>query len=429
MIIRKIINVVLILLSSISLIIVLKLSSLPVLCFPDFFVTTPEIRDAYSLVYDVCLGLLLSILFYFIVDVIPDCIRIKKSKKIINSYIEQILQHMNLIISISLKIYKRDNISLKDIALKDLKFLNNTNTYSNKEFSYSLELFNLKNERITGFHEFGTLDKIIKSSIKNIQKNIEYNKKYEYLYATNEVMLELLRKIESCGFIKCYAEKKENDTNCYILSHTDKEMYEFISLYKSLVKQKYHNKYSVITLDNDDETAKYRHQRNNGDFIAYSISCNKKRNERYSYFNPILITPNSYNSSLVRDKFIRNFPVETYNINDIDNFKPLVNKSTKLLIIIVSRDTVKVLKKLLCQIDFPIKLFIISECTLLKSHYPLEINSEMISIQKRYSYLSSKYIFNKRVLLHKEHPTDNEINDIIKDIDDYMLDGIEYDNI
>lgn len=426
---RKIVNIILILLSIISSIMVLKLSYLPVLCFPNFFVTTPEVKDTYSLVYDVCLGLLLSILFYFIVDVIPDCIRIKKSKKLIHSYIEQILQNMNVIISISLAVYNRDNIPLKDIALKDLKIFNDTNTYSNKEFSYLLELFNVKNERINGLHQFGTLNKIIKSSIKEIQKNIECTKKYEYLYATNEVMLELLRRIESCGFIKCYAEKKENDTNCYILSHTDKEMYEFISLYKSLVKQKYHNKYSVITLDDDDETAKYRYKRNNGDFIAYIISCNKKRNERYAHFNPVLITPNSYNSSLVRDKFLRNFPVKTYDINDIDNFKLLVNKSTKLLIVIVSRDTVKVFKKLLSQIDFPIKLFIISECTLLKSHYPLEINSEMISIQKRYSYLSSKYIFNKRVLLHKEHPTDNEIDGIIKEINDYMLDGIEYDNI
>lgn len=428
---RKSVNILLIIVSIISSIVLLKLSSLPVICFPKIFVTTSEARETYSLVYDICLGLLLSTLFHFIVNVIPDYIHIKKSKKIIHSYIEEILKYMNLIISISLKVYKRDNISLKDIALKDLKVINGTNIYSDKEFSYSLDLFNIKNKHITGFHQYGTLNEIVKSSITEIQKNIEYTKKYEYLYATNEVMLELLRKIESCGLIRCYAKKAKNDTNCYILCHTDKEMYEFISLYKLLIKQKYHNKYSVITLDSEEETAKYRYQRNNGDFISYSISCTEKRNEKYNYFKPVLITPNSYNSSLVRDKFIKVFPVKTYKINDIDNdkFKLLVHKDTQLLIVIVSRETLKIFTELLRKIDFPIKLFIISECELIKKHYPLKVNSEMIDVQGKYSYLSSRYIFNKRVLFHKEHPTDNEIDNIIKEINDYMLDGVEYDNI
>ena len=62
---------------------------MPVFTFlPDYiksiFITSSSIKEQYSFVYDVSMGIILSALFYFIVDVIPEKIKIHKAKKILS---------------------------------------------------------------------------------------------------------------------------------------------------------------------------------------------------------------------------------------------------------------------------------------------------------------------------------------------------------
>lgn len=426
---RRGINIILMVLTIISLIIVLKFSDLPAICFPNLFVTSQESRDTYVLIYDVCLGLILSAMFYFIVDVLPESIKIRKSKKLINIYIEQILNYMNIIISISLSVYNRGDIPLKDIAIKDLKVFNNKFDFSNKEFSYVIEYFDLKSKkRITGAHSYGSLNKIVKSSIKMIQHFLKLTKEYEYFYAANEKLVEILKEIESCPIIKsyAYAEGEKNGTDCYVLFNTDQSIYKLIMLYQQLLKQKYHSKYSIVILDSEDETTKYQQKRENGEFVKFSQDCENKRNERYAIYKPFMFVGDSYSSRLIVDKFQWRFPITAYSITEEgENELPDI-KDTKLIICVVSKETTKMFSEFLSSMDFSVDLIIISECDFIRRNYRLEITSDTIAVKERFSYLRSKYLFNKRVLLYKNHPTDSEIDTIVKKIDDYMLDGIEY---
>lgn len=429
---RRIINITLIILTIISSIIVLKLSSLPVICFPDFFVTSTESREKFVLVYDVCIGLILSVMFYFIVDSIPEYIKIRKSKKLIHEYIEQILKYMNLIISVSLSVHNRGGIPHKDIAIKDLKVLNGKVDNAKKEFSYGIEYFNSNNKkRITGEHNYGTLNKIVKSSIKMIQDFLELSQEYEYFYAANVKLVEILKEIESCQIIKSYsyAEENKDDLDCYILFNTDQSMYKFILLYLQLLKQKYHSKYSIVTLDSEDDTKKYRQKRENGEYIKYSIDCQNKRNERYTFYKPFLFVGDSYSSSLVVDKFMLSFPITACELTEEGENELPDMKDTKLIICVVSKETTNMFSKFLSQIDFPVELIIISECDFVRKNHTLEITSDTIKVKERYSYLRSKYLFNKKFLIYKKHPTDSEIDSMIREIEDYMLEDVEFMSI
>lgn len=424
---KKFVNATLILVSIISLIIVLKLSSLPVLCFPNFFVTTLDVRETYYLVYDVCLGLLLSILFYFIVNVIPDCIRIKKSKKLTHLYIEQILREMNLIISISLAVYDRGDIKINDIALKDLTILNGNTNYSKKDISYHITEFNNKKKKLIGCHSYGNLNSIVKSSINNIKSNIENMKSYEYLYAINENLVEILRRIEVCKFIKSY-EKKQRDATCYELANTHNEMYDFILLYKLLIKQKYHRKYSVIKLDSEEETKEYRKKLENGTYNEFSEDCHQKMMQKYIYYNPVLIIGDSYASKLVAEKFNRTFPVDIYSVSEVYAKNDIIKEQNKfrLVICIVTKETKKMFADILSNIDFPIDLFVINECEFIKRNYKINKLGNNIKLKKTYSYLKSKYILKKKVLLYKEHPKEVVTDSIVLDIRNYMIKDIDY---
>ena len=87
---KRAINSIIALLSLLCLIGAVKLSSLPL--WPSFsensfWYTSPTVRESFSLLYDMFVGFLLSAVFYFGVEVLPEILKLHRGKKLICNYI------------------------------------------------------------------------------------------------------------------------------------------------------------------------------------------------------------------------------------------------------------------------------------------------------------------------------------------------------
>lgn len=134
---KRAINSIIALLSLLCLIGAVKLSSLPL--WPSFsensfWYTSPTVRESFSLLYDMFVGFLLSAVFYFGVEVLPEILKLHRGKKLICNYINILLENMEQIISITTQVFQIDSTK---IYLKDLVRLSGNTTHSHEEVSYS----------------------------------------------------------------------------------------------------------------------------------------------------------------------------------------------------------------------------------------------------------------------------------------------------
>ena len=269
---KKAINFILIVLSIISVLTALKLSSLPVApflpeTFKDFFVTTEYFREKYSLIYDFSVGFLLSAMFYFIVSEIPDKMKLYRARKLVgyntNLLLENLERSINLVIS---KYSICDNLKL--VSQKDFWVFDGDINATMEEVSYSTITYSTKGKRITAIHSFGTINNIVKDEIKSMLENIECIKNYEYLYAAQLDFVECIRRIEGSQWIRLYRNDKPSPNKCFLFANSSVAFDELLSLYRKLIKLKYHTKYTITTIDELEKNLNYKEERNSGKLIA-----------------------------------------------------------------------------------------------------------------------------------------------------------------
>lgn len=245
----------------ISLIIAIKLSSLPSLRFmPEFilnvFESSEEMRNEYALLYDIAIAFIISGLFYFMVDSIPDKIKENRAKKIIGKYVGEVESAMFHIIKTVLFIYGISE-TIEGLGIKDFYLLDSDTGQAEREISY-LTIRHEKKESIR-VKNYGTLNIIVKNGIKNILFNIENIRQYEYLYAGNTGFMECVRNIELCSFISNYNGQK--DYTCFLFAGSSRMMGEFVDLYRELKSFKMSNFYIDVDFDSEEETESYRQDR------------------------------------------------------------------------------------------------------------------------------------------------------------------------
>lgn len=132
---KKYINALILALTIFCLIGAIKLSTLPLLpCFSEcsFWYTSAMERESFLLLYDIFVGFLLSALFYFLVDVIPEMLKLHRGRRLISNYINSLLESMEKILSICFQVYKIDTA---EPYVKDLVKLQGSVSYANEEIS------------------------------------------------------------------------------------------------------------------------------------------------------------------------------------------------------------------------------------------------------------------------------------------------------
>ena len=161
---KKRINYALLIITILCLVIAIKLSSMPVFEFlpnpiKSFFITAPHTQEQFSFIYDLAMGFILSALFYFIVDVVPEQIKIHKAKKLLSHQVNRLLEYMEQIISIIVSVYER-NPNLNELTNKDFLILDGETIIANQEISYLTTTYYSNGKRETAVHSYGTPNRI-----------------------------------------------------------------------------------------------------------------------------------------------------------------------------------------------------------------------------------------------------------------------------
>lgn len=127
-----------------------------------------EEQQEYILLYDIAVGFILSALFYFVVEEIPDKVRKHRAKQLICVQINHILEYMEQIISTVIAKYGR-NGNLKEVAQKDFLVLDGEMQISMEEISYLTTSYYIKNKKKkTAIHQYGTVNKVIKCFLQDL---------------------------------------------------------------------------------------------------------------------------------------------------------------------------------------------------------------------------------------------------------------------
>ena len=258
---RKKIDIVISILCIISLFIAIKLSSLPSLRFvPEFilnaFLSSEEMRNEYSLLYDIAIAVFISGLFYFMVDSIPEKIKEYRAKTIIGQYVSEVEVAMYHTIKAVLFVYEISE-SIDGLGQKDFYMLDGDTEQAERELAYRTNRHMKK--RNIGVMGYGTLNTIVRGGIKNILAQIKKIREYEYLYAGNTGFMECIRNIELCSFVSNYDAQKEYA--CFLFSDSSKMIGEFVDLYRELKSYKLSSYFTDIDFCSEEETESYRKDR------------------------------------------------------------------------------------------------------------------------------------------------------------------------
>lgn len=205
---KKIVNSIIALLSFVCLIGAVKLSSLPL--FPlfsekSFWYTSPTARESFSLLYDIFVGFLLSGIFYFFVEVIPEILKLHRGKKLICHYINILLEHMEQIISITRQVFQ---IDADEIYLKDLVQLNGNTAHSHEEVSYSTTIFYNSGKRKTGIKSGEEFDNIIRSCIATIETQLQNIRRYDSFLLRMKNFLKSSRVLKHASLFPITGRRK-----------------------------------------------------------------------------------------------------------------------------------------------------------------------------------------------------------------------------
>lgn len=410
---KKIINGIVALLSFVCLIGAVKLSSLPL--FPlfsekSFWYTPPAARESFSLLYDIFVGFLLSAIFYFFVEVLPEILKLHRGKKLICNYINILLEHMEQIISITMQVFQIDT---DKIYLKDLVQLNGNTAHSHEEVSYSTTIFYNSGKRKTGVKTGGEFDNIIRSCIATIETQLQNIRRYDSFFASDEKFLEIITRIEACEFVSYYGKKKSNPVPCFLYGNTGKCFLDFYRLYEDLKKIGNHAEFSKTTIDTPEQALAYKKRRNSGEMLYSAALYQQKRTKAYANEKPIILC-----QDIIRDKNIiamiqKSVPEScVYNRDDVD---PSCLKSSQLIIILGKNIDLK-----LAGVEMPPKVFrFVGRIILTKRSKRKNCmdNEDKIFYQKPLSLLG--------ISIFAEHPTLTEICNFTSAVDEYIRDKYE----
>ena len=412
---KRIINWILLFGTIISVGIALKYSALPVPAFlPDgwstFWISSAAEQQEYILLYDIAVGFIMSALFYFIVDEIPDKVRMYKAKQLIKTQINHLVESMEQIIYIVIEKYNR-NRNIKELAQKDFLILDGETNFPAEEISYLTTTCYVRGKKKkNAVHRYGNINQLVQSNGKRILNNIAIIKNYEYFYASDSQLVECIRKIEGCDLIRYYVKEndKKGNTPCFLFHGTSTAMINFINLYLELLKCKFHTEYTVTTLDSKYETEKYHNDRESGALLQMSIDTQTKRHNR-ALTNPTAIVSGSkYTTAILVSQLKRRFDAVYLSIDDVEIDKLNV---FKYIVFIIDSDTKNKITYLLNTNDISSCILLLTEQTIPKKHAKNKIGNRNNIIDELFFKVSSQ-ICGYPFVFNKQEPSEKSIADI-----------------
>ncbi len=423
---KRIINWILLVGTVVSAVVALKLSALPVpSVMPDkwanFWISSAEEQQKYVLLYDIAVGFIMSTLFYFVVEEIPDKVRMYRAKQLIRTQVNQLAEHMEQIISVTIRKYAI-NQNLNELAKKDFLILDGEVQQAAEEVSYLTTTYYVKGKkRKTAVHQYGDINRLIKDNSKRILDLISIIKNYEYFYASDGRLVECIRKIEGCDLIRYYLDddNKKRNTPCFRLHGTSNAMIDFVALYLELLKRKFHTEYTITTLDSKEETEKYHNERETGALLQSVIDIQTQR-QKTALTNPTaIICGSKYTTKILVSQLKRRLAAVYMSIDDVE-----VDKLNlfKYVIFVIDSSTKDTIANILKNNKIPSDILLLTEQTLLKKHV-IRNNKCNNSIIGELFFKVSFQICGFPLTFCKQEPSEKMIADIEHKIETTLYEG------
>ena len=321
---------------------------------------------------------------------------------------------MEQIISVVIAKYNR-NPHLNQLTQKDFLILNGETATTQQEVSYVTTPYLVKSgEKCTGVHSYSTIDKLIKNNLKHIVGQLQTIKNYEFFYAGDDRFVETIRKIENCKLIRSYLPKSDNDPRCFIMFDSSDSMIEFVQLYLALSKCKFHTKYSITTLDSEEETQQYHADRQNGTFLRKISEINRDRLNRAIVNPTIFISGTKYTTDILVSELKRNIAASCISLGDVQN-TDLSN--FKYAVFIVDSETREFVIDLLNSNKFTPQIILITEQNIIKRKTTSQIKNDSNQIVAELFFKSAFRIKHIPGLFIKEEPSRKTIETIYKELE------------
>ena len=398
---KKFINFVLLLGTIASVVVALKFSALPIAPFiptrwAAFWISSTEAQQKYVLLYDTAVGFIMSALFYFIVEEIPNEVRLHRAKRLIALQINQLVMDMEQIVDITVGKYTI-NQNLKELAGKDFLILDGETKEPKEEISYVTTIYDVRRKKkITAFHQYGDINHLIKNNLKQILDKISIIKNYEYFYASDNLLVECVRKISVA-------------------------MMEFVNLYLKLLKCKFHTEYSITKLDSKKETEKYRNERESGVLIQNVIDIQtKKANAALS--NPTAIISGSKYTTKILVAYLKRYLKATY--LSIDNIELNMLNKYKYIVFIIDSDSRDAVVNTLNNNEISANILLLEEQGIIKESICDNLN-QTNHITNELFFKAAFRVKKCPIMFFKQEPSERTILDVRSKIENILYEGQE----
>lgn len=240
---------------------------------------------------------------------------------------------------------------------------------------------------------------------------------YEYFYATDDSLVECIRRIECCKLIKYYHQSSDSgkeNTPCFLLYRTEAAMDEFIQLYLKLIKLNYHTQYSITILETKDETEQYRSERENGVIINDVLSIQNERRQ-LAVKNPTIIYGAKYTTQILITELLKRVIAVP---QPISNAKGCNLSGFKYAILVFDSDSSNDIQQLLLDGLLPQTVVLLTEKNIIHKSNLHRVKKHGIEVKDELFFKSTFQISLLPFVFNREEPSENSIATISKRIED-----------
>lgn len=245
-----------------------------------FFMYKSDIVSFQNILYDLVMGIILSALFYFIVDYYPQRRKRLAGYRLIQLPFSHTLASMNTILHTTASFYDSTS-NIDNYVLRDWK-----NLLNRFDIVFTQFVLHVNSERnnncklknsyyIPASFKYPTnLNEVIKSELKQMKKNLDLIFSYESYFVEDIKFYELLTKLKNSSLFEDYII---NNYNFNYIGNTYEYMYQLQELYFALYKYKIHYYNNMPVIDSSLKALEYQEKYNSGEIIKEYFSFQERR--------------------------------------------------------------------------------------------------------------------------------------------------------
>lgn len=271
-----------------------------------------EKEDYYTVIYNVANGILLSIIFYSIVDLLPQYRRKILGFKLIQKQYSFLLSEIENLLSITKQYYSLEG-ELKDLTLKEWSYIENIIETDVAEFV--LKRSYQKNKRCkiknklsapAGIISSTTLNKAAQSSLKNIEKYLNSIFLYESYFVEDTKFFMYLTQLRNSKLIELYTSEYTFNE----MSNTYEYIYELQNIYFGLKKYNLHYFKISSIIDTSKKALQYQEDLKSNALVQKVIDFQSREAKIYTSTSRRVFYRNKKHSRFIADKMDNSFKLQ-----------------------------------------------------------------------------------------------------------------------